>query len=176
MRTYFSTSRIRLTALLCLSWLLSTVSVAAQPPSPTIGAASSGLQVAVTPAVVPANGSYTLTVRNADNTPYTGMLDYDVLICPTAVNKSDCRVSHAAEPWSNAEVVSGTVTVNIDNADGSIKLDDGMYIARYRPRNSNGQYSNQIAFVVDRAAWPVSGNWPGVPSRLTRSLAPSRCG
>ncbi len=152
-------SPFRVTALLCLAWLLTAVSAAAQPAAPSaVAAASTALQVSVLPTVVGANGSYTLTVRNADGSAYNGLLDYDALICPTnSIKSTDCRVSHANEPWSNTEVVSGTATVSIDNADGNgTTLNDGMYIARYRPRNSSDSYSNQIAFVIDRAARPVS--------------------
>lgn len=159
MRVNLSPSRVRLAALLlCLACLLTTMNASAQPASPEVSAASSGLQVAVTPTVVPANGSFTLTVRNADGSFYSGLLDYDALICPTnSIKSSDCRVSHAGEPWSNTEVVSGTATINIDNADGNgVTLSDGMSIVRYRPHNSSGQYSNQIAYVIDRNARPVS--------------------
>jgi hypothetical protein len=156
MRIHFSRSFRQVTSLLlCLVCLLTTMNASA---SPGVSAATSGLQVSATPAVVPANGSLTLTVRNADGSAYSGLLDYDALICPTySIKSADCRVSHADEPWSNTEVVSGTATVNIDNADGNgATLSEGMYIVRYRPHNSSGQYSNQIAFVVDRAARPVS--------------------
>jgi hypothetical protein len=159
MRIQLSPPRARMAALLlCLAWLMTAVGASAQPMLPTVLAASDGLQVAVTPAVVPANGSFTLSVRNADGSAYSGLLDYDALICPTnSITSADCRVSHADDPWANAEVVSGTVTISIDNADGNgTTLADSMYIVRYRPHNSSGQYSNQIAFVVDRAARPVS--------------------
>lgn len=114
------------------------------------------LRVAIEPTVISVGQSFTLTVQHADGTPYTGYLDHDQVFCPLGVtNFERCIVRHG--PWETFFINDGTLTVNIDDAPvRGGRLTDGMYIARFRPRDSEGRYSNQIGYVIDRAARPVS--------------------
>ncbi len=117
---------------------------------------ATGLQVAVEPVVVAANQRFTLTVQNADGSLYTGYLDHDQIFFPPGVTNFDhCTVQHG--PWENAFVNQGSITIPIDQASAqNDSLPDGTYVVRFRPLGSDGPFSNQIGYVIDRAAQPVS--------------------
>ena len=138
--------------------MITMLSLGSSLPTAKAASSSDGLQVFVAPGVISTNGSYTLAVNNPDGSPYNGYLDYDMLYCPIGViDSTQCTVSNG--PWANYQIQNGSITIPIEDVDGNgTKLPDGTYIYRYRTHGSNGKYSNQIGFVVDRSARPVTEN------------------
>lgn len=159
-RSNQSTSRNRPHArrvwLVCALILIATTALptTVMPDSPAAQAATDdeGLQLSIFPTVIPEDGTFVVTVKHPDGSDYNGLLDHDTLACPKDMrDRTQCRVSSGA--WEPHVVEDGQVTVDIDNADGNgSRIDDGLYIARYRPRDSDSRYSNQVAYVVDRSA------------------------
>jgi hypothetical protein len=113
------------------------------------------LVVQIEQPLVTARGSLVLSVEQAGGQPYTGYLDYDQLVLPLGVTDLRKSVVHSG-PWGTFFVSNGMLTIDVDHVSPGGKLADGIYIARFRPHGSDGPFSNQIGYAIDRAARPVS--------------------
>ena len=114
------------------------------------------LVVQVEQLLITANGRLVLSVEQAGGTPYTGYLDHDQLVLPLGVTDFRKGVVQSG-PCGSFFVNDGSLAIAVDGAGlRGDQLADGIYIARFRPRGSDGPFSNQIGYTIDRAARPVS--------------------
>lgn len=124
--------------------------------SPPRRTAAAGLVVAIDQSVIGDHQRFTLSVRTTDDEPFSGYLDIDQFFFPLGTTVlAECAATHG--PWDEHFVTDGEITLTSEQAgDDGRPLPEGLYVARFRPRDTNGPFSNQIGFVIDRAARPVS--------------------
>src|SRR5256885_16066311 len=108
----------RSTQTLGVMWMITFLSLSTSLSTAKAVSSSDSLQVFVAPSVISANGDYILAVNNPDGSPYSGYLDYDLLYCPIGViDSTQCTVSNG--PWDNYQIQNGSITIEIENADGN---------------------------------------------------------
>lgn len=119
-------------------------------------ASNTPLTISVNPGVVKPGGSYVLTAKQGDQN-YSGMLDYNLNLCPLPPSIVLCKQSTGV--WTGNVLVNGTVTVNLP---ATIAL--GLYKATFRPSGSQLPWSNEITIEVNPGG--VTGKLYGVHSHM----------